>query len=646
MKRDKRLTKGLYAILILAAVTGIVFTIPFVKSLSRARQTLQSEIEKNRKNERLEIQVRSIAPAPNSRIRLWLGPAETRDAAEFQGSIYAATSGGLAQYSAAGKLLQTWTTADEFPSLDVTALAVTGGALWVGTADAGWLRYENQAWTQYLPADARLRSVHSLLATRQGILFLGTAGGILRFDGKEYDYFYRDKLQKMTVTRLAGDALRLWIGTFNNGLYVFEKGELRQYGAKEGLADSLVTDVESDGSAAYVSTPTGVARVENGKLQPVLNGMFVQSIHRRGRELWASTRDRGLVRISITPAVHRPGAYQPASPQIGNHGALIREIGTGLMVFAPGQTWNLGSNDRWQTWSKPPSSLSDSNISSLLRSDDGRLWIGYFDHGLDVLNPDFERIAHYEDDVFFCINYLSHDNAGRIYVSTANGLAVMRPDGTRKIYREADGLLSDRVMQAVPLDPDGQRVAIATAQGFTLMDHGNLKSLYAFHGLVNNHVYSIAARGDQIYVGTLGGISKISNMQVTSSWTQMDSGLRRNWVNALLTLDNRLLIGTYGSGIQLRTEAGDWTGFDSLPEHFEVNPNAFFYDGRYVFCGTLDRGVYVYDTQRNRWKQILEGLPGPNTTSFARDGSFLYVATDRGLLQIAYDDISTMPDLH
>src|SRR5262249_28757097 len=154
---------------------------------------------------------------------------------------------------------------------------------------------------------------------------------------------------------------------------------------------------------------------------------------------------------------------------------------------------------------------------------DGKIWIGYFDHGLDVMDSGFQRVAHYEDDVFFCINYLSQDSTGRVYVSTANGLAVISPDGKRRIYREADGLLSDRVMQAVPLDADGNRVAIATAQGFTLLEDSNLKSLYAFHGLVNNHVYSVAARGDQIYVGTLGGISRISNMHVTSSWTQMDS---------------------------------------------------------------------------------------------------------------------------
>lgn len=646
MKRDKKFKTRLSIFLILAGLAAFCVSIPVLRSVMRARAILRAEKNRVRQEKRLNIRETSFSPAANAGIRLRLGPAEIRDAVEFQGAVYAATSAGLQQYSPQGKLLQQWTISEGFPTLDVTALGVAGDTLWVGTADAGWLRYHDGNWKQSIPEDKGLRSVRALLPTLQGAVYIGTANGVLRFDGKEYAPFYPDRLNRVNVTRLAGDSLRLWIGTFDAGLFAYEKGELKHVGAEEGLADSLITDIAIDGNGVFISTPSGILRLENGQFQRVLNHTFVQSLKKRGSELWAASRDRGLIRVPVSTSLRRPANFLPAVPQTNRGGVLLREIGRTLLAFAPGEAWYLGPNSRWQNWSEPVSTLADSNISSMLRTTDGKLWIGYFDHGVEVFNADFESVARYQDDVFFCVNYLSQDAAGRIYVSTANGLAIIEPGGSRRIYREADGLLSDRVMQAVPLDADGKRVAIATAQGFSLLEDHNIKSLYAFHGLVNNHVYSIAARGDQIYVGTLGGISRISNMRVVSSWTQMDSGLRRNWVNALLALDNRLLVGTYGSGIQARSETGDWTGFDSLPENFEVNPNAFFYDGRFVFCGTLDRGVYVYDTQRNRWKQILRELPGPDATAFARDGNALYVATDRGLLQISYDKLNTLPDLH
>lgn len=644
MKRESRVKRIVAILAALAALAGLLLAIPFVRSLNRAREVLKTEKQHQLQSKQLEIHPRDFSPARGTASRLWLGPPDVRDAVEFEGKVYAATSGGLVIYDPQGKVLQHWTTSDGFPSLDLTSLAVAGDTLWIGTGDAGWLRCKNNNWTQFLPSDKSLRSVHSLVVTRQGTMFLGTASGILRFDGKSYESFYPARVGKATITVLAGDAYQLYAGTFHDGLYLFEKGELKHFGPEEGLTDGLVTDITTDATGAFVATPSGVLRIQNGQVQPILKNAFVQSLRRNGKDLWAATRDRGILRIPDSRTVRRPNASPSELPQTGKTSAVLRNAGNSLIVFAPGRAWYL-DHDRWKPWNQPASPLSDSNISSLLLGDDGKMWVGYFDHGLDVLDSGFERIQHYQDDVFFCVNYLSRDSAGNVYVSTANGLAVLHPDGTRRVYREADGLLSDRVMQAVPLDAEGKRVAIATAQGFTLKDGDNLKSLYAFHGLVNNHVYSIAARGDQIYVGTLGGISRIRDMQVVSSWTQMDSGLRRNWVNALLAIDNRLLVGTYGSGIQERSEAGDWTGFEALPADFEVNPNAFFYDGRYVLCGTLDRGVYIYDTQRNKWKQLLRELPGPNATAFARNGDSLYVATDRGMLQISYDYISTMPDL-
>ena len=172
-----------------------------------------------------------------------------------------------------------------------------------------------------------------------------------------------------------------------------------------------------------------------------------------------------------------------------------------------------------------------------------------------------------------------------------------------------------------------------------------MKSIYAFHGLVNNHIYTMAVEGDQLYLGTLGGISRVSQMRVTESWTQMDSGLKRNWVNAMISIEKQLFVGTYGSGIQLRTESGEWRDFPALPEDLEMNPNALYFDGRYLFCGTLDRGFYVYDTKNRSWKNVSRELPSRNVTSFASENDLLYVGTEGGLLQMKYDKLSTISDL-
>jgi ligand-binding sensor domain-containing protein len=386
---------------------------------------------------------------------------------------------------------------------------------------------------------------------------------------------------------------------------------------------------------------------EDDNFRTVAENLFVASFELSSDNIWISSRDRGVIPVKSNAFARtaRISSSGPTLPSEKDNAIFLKQLGDSLTAFGRNRFWVLNGS-RWKVWSSPQFTLSDNNVSALMRTAKGEIWIGYFDHGIDILNSDFILKTHLQDETLTFINHLSSDQDGNVYISTANGFVILGNDGVRHVYHESDGLLSDRVMQAVPLDAHGKRVAIATSQGFTLKDGSAMKSIFAFHGLINNHVYTIAANGDQLYLGTLGGISRVRGLNVLESWTQVDSGLKRNWVNALLTIDrSKLLVGTYGSGIQLRTESGDWMQFEALPQDFEVNPNALYTDGKFVFCGTLDRGFYVYDPSDNIWKQFESSLPSANVTAFAPASNSILVGTVNGLLQISYDKLSTLPDL-
>ena len=69
--------------------------------------------------------------------------------------------------------------------------------------------------------------------------------------------------------------------------------------------------------------------------------------------------------------------------------------------------------------------LADRNIAALKMDSTGRLWIGYFDRGLQILGANGERGEHLEDDHLFCVNRIAHDGArGVSAVATANGLVM------------------------------------------------------------------------------------------------------------------------------------------------------------------------------------------------------------------------------
>ena len=77
--------------------------------------------------------------------------------------------------------------------------------------------------------------------------------------------------------------------------------------------------------------------------------------------------------------------------------------------------------------------LTDRNVSALAVDTVGRLWVGYFDRGLDILSSKGERIRHVENDHVFCVNRIVHDGRGGLTaVATANGLVLFDSAGRPK----------------------------------------------------------------------------------------------------------------------------------------------------------------------------------------------------------------------
>jgi ligand-binding sensor domain-containing protein len=614
-------------------------------SIRRAQTVLQAEKQKLNDSRTVSVQVRNLQLAPTPGIRLFSGPFKANDAIEFEGKVFVAGSGGLLILNPKGDVLQKYTSADGLPGSELTSFASFNDELWIGTNTDGLIRYSRGNWQQIIPEATKQRQVTSLLSTTKGELYIGTSSGVIRFNGSKFEPFYPSQLEGIRIARISGESHRFYIGTFNAGIFAYESGTLKHIDRADGLLDAMITDIHSNEAGCYVSTPRGLQSYAGENFQSIAENLFVTSFEPDRDAIWASSFDRGLILLKAKSSVRAGRALLASSlPSQEENGILIKRIGDTLIAFGQKQFWTM-SLGKWRPWGSVHSTLTDSNISSLLVAPNGEFWIGYFDHGIDILDASLNFSSHLHDETLAFINHLSADQAGNIYVSTANGLVIITPEGNRRVFREHDGLLSDRVMQAVPLDPQGKRVAIATAQGFTLKEGEAMKSIFAFHGLVNNHVYAIAARSDQIFLGTLGGISRLRNLSVQESWTQVDSGLKRNWVNALLSLDRTLIVGTYGSGLQARTESGDWIQFDALPQDFEVNPNALFSNGTQVFCGTLDRGFYVYQPAKDSWKQFSQALPSQNVTSFAQGQGSVLVGTDHGILQISYDKISTIPDL-
>jgi ligand-binding sensor domain-containing protein len=174
----------------------------------------------------------------------------------------------------------------------------------------------------------------------------------------------------------------------------------------------------------------------------------------------------------------------------------------------------------------------------------------------------------------------------------------------------------------------------ATPAGVTFVDRAGMRSLYAFHGLVNNHVYALGVSDNRVLVGTLGGLSMLESGVVKANYNMANSGLRQNWITAIAAAGKDWFLGTYGGGVAQFTGTGAFIPFTAIPGQVEVNPNALLVTPTHVLAGTLTHGLLIYDRANQRWSSVTAGLPSRNVTALAVRGTSIYVGTDNGLLRI------------
>ncbi len=546
-------------------------------------------------------------------------PSHFHDAVSYKGNLYAAGAGGLFTDG------QQFRVGDLLPPAPVTTMAVgitshaSGPELWLGTAGEGMLTFNGSRFRHLRPSDGKARNITSVLALGAGRVLFGTQkAGVLAYDGETLSYLH-DNLRDQHVTALSGDDTDLWVGTIR-GLLHWRAGQVSEIA---GLPDKHVLSLarSSDGFL-YAGTALGIAVVRNGAVERVIgDGLFAKSLYSREGRLFAGTLDPGIHDIPI--AGGRPRFIETAHPV-----HKIFEIDERLLAASSEGIFEAGSGG--EVLQPNGAVLTDRNISALSVDGLGRIWVGYFDRGLDILEADLSRAKHLEDQHLFCINRIVHSSTTA--VATANGLVLF--DATaqkRQVLGRDQGLIANHVTDVTFR---GSEMIAATPAGISFIAPDGIRSLYAFHGLVNNHAYALGEVGHRLLAGTLGGLSVLESGTVRVSYTTSNSPLRHNWVTAIAASGSDAFVGTYGAGVIRLGSDGSWQTFADLPSSTEINPGAMAATSTKVYAGTLGKGLLLYDRSDNRWHTVTQGLPSLNVTAVHIAKDRVYVGTDNGLVRL------------
>ncbi|MBV9677696.1 MAG: hypothetical protein JO185_15260, partial [Acidobacteriaceae bacterium] len=121
-------------------------------------------------------------------------------------------------------------------------------------------QFVHQSWQgeQGLPQS----SVAAIAQTKDGYLWLGTEGGLARFDGLHFTVFEKNTipgLQSNFITSLLVDHEgTLWIGTHGGGLTHFRDGYFRSFQFQKDLeSDSILSLYEDRQNNLWIGTDGG-----------------------------------------------------------------------------------------------------------------------------------------------------------------------------------------------------------------------------------------------------------------------------------------------------------------------------------------------------------------------------------------------------
>ena len=293
-----------------------------------------------------------------------------------------------------GYTLTSWATKDGLPGT-VRAIAQTDdGYLWLGTAD-GLVRFDGVRFAPWVAVNTTPFpdvGIRALLVAHDGSLWAGfddEAGvGRLR-DGQAQGFSEADGVALGSVTGLAEDHQHTIWAVSTAGLFRFDGARWQKLGPRHGFSgESALSLFVDETGALFVGTATGVFRFSEGteRVEPVstsIDDVLGLSGDAAGN-VWTTDPVVGFARLG-----EDMGARRTRTPGIGSrvlhdrHGSLwVGTLGQGLWrVRRPG-----AEPDATVEQATVATGLPSNRVLALFEGREGNIWAGTFE-GLSQLTP-------------------------------------------------------------------------------------------------------------------------------------------------------------------------------------------------------------------------------------------------------------------
>lgn len=461
--------------------------------------------------------------------------------------------------------------------------------------------YQIDQWTTEdgLPQN----SVNALVQGPDGYLWLGTFGGLVRFDGLRFTLMERtDSAGTRHVDRVLALAVAmdgsLWIGTENAGLMRRKEGDHEVYTTADGLPDDPITGlrVGGDGELWIETAHVGLTRFADGRFETLrdVDGEVASGAERdvlledRAGGLWVSRSEdmarwfEGDVSIHDVPdadvmvedredgfwlGTSNDGLFHYRLDADGG-GARRYPLADGQLDFRvrsahvdrAGNVW-IGTNangllrarrNLFTTYTTDEG-LSHDVATAIYGAPDGTVWAATNCGGVNAIDPERRTVrvhnprASGDPEGDPCVFALTRTHDGAMWQGSYGGGVSRLTEGGGAWSRRIEGL-PDSVVLALHTDRDGTMWVGTGRGGLAAVEDGAVRAVHTTaDGLSDDGVRVVhETRDGDLWIGTLGGANRLADGRFTDT---IADGLH---VRAFHDDgDGDLWVGTYGAGLLL-----------------------------------------------------------------------------------------------
>lgn len=539
---------------------------------------------------------------------------------------------------------QTWTPNEGLPNIGALDIVqADDGFIWVGTF-GGIARFDGVFFETFDDIFEENELIYSVIELGENnSLWLGSSNGLFHYKNGNFERVGGKSEFSPYVESILVEDNHIWVGTRNDGIHQYKDGSIKKYNLSEELGKAFISDIivdEKEGGIWFTAPQQGVYHFKNDKLQKsfpkerfasnILNSLYQDNKKDR---LWVCTN--GGLNYIENDEVYTVADLKGIDCIHINYHKGYYYISTSLGLYVMNQ--DIKVVDTYASKKSP-------QLVATYFDHEGNLWLAGYRNGLNKLSP--KKFLEYSQENGLDGNgvntiveiakdsILIGNDVGNVFSISKSGInlhpitSVTQDKRIRHIYQDRFSNLWFSTYDGIYKFFAG---SIANYQWIN--DKGKLSS--------NSTRFTAEDSEGNYWVGTRNALLKLDSAYQVTTYTK-NEGLTSDFILGFFEnkINGDLWIGTAGGGANLIKKNGEIQTL--LEEHGEDYNVVFsFHQAKDSSIWiTHNGGISRYTKGKFQTVENIFGIDKTNIFEIESDNlGYLWLSSTEGIFRVQEDSL-------